>query len=81
MPEEMVASAADGRLRVMRALEALFLEVLEDEEAGVRGPAELAEDEQFASEFALEVLELLGLEVEVVHPDGSMACRVRLAED
>lgn len=79
MPEEM--SPADGRLTVMRALEALFMEVLEDEDEPERSPAQLAEDQQFASDFSLEVLELLGLEVLTVDGDGSMMCRLRLEDD
>ena len=80
MPEELM-SPADGRLAVMRALEALFMEVLEDEDEPDRSPAQLAEDEQFAADFALEVLDLLGLEVTSVDADGSMLCRLRLEDE
>lgn len=82
MAEDIERSPADGRLSVMRALEGLFMEVLEDEEADKpRTDAELAEDQQFATDFALEVLDLLGLEVQVVDADGSMTCRIRIADE
>jgi hypothetical protein len=77
MSESLTPS--DARIKVMRHLEALFNEILE-EDSESRSPAQATEDEQFATDLSLEVLDTLGLQVTAVDDDGSMTVTLKLEE-
>lgn len=77
-------SPADARMAVMRSLQSLFVEVFSEQlnpDGSPATPAQLEQDEDFASELALEILETLGFDVLSVDADGSMTVRVLLDED
>lgn len=73
----MSLSPSDARLVVLRSLRSLFLDVLSADGAKGRSAAEQEQDERYAEELGLEVLETLGLFVESVDEDGSMLARLR----
>ena len=73
----MSLSPSDARLVVLRSLRALFLDVLAADGGKGRSAEEQEQDERYAEELGLEVLETLGLFVESVDEDGSMVVRLR----
>lgn len=70
---------ADARMAVMRHLEELFNEILEDDSES-RSDAQVEEDKQFATDLSLEVLDAIGLQVVAVDEDGSMTVTLRLED-
>lgn len=76
------SSPADARMAIMRSLQSMFLEVLDNDEDGAPLEGEQLEmAETLADEMSLEVLETLGLEVVSVDADGSMLVRVVLDDE
>lgn len=70
---------ADARLAVMRHIEQLLNEILEEDDPK-RSPAQTTEDQQFATDLSLEILDILGLQVQTVDEDGSMTVTLRLED-
>lgn len=72
-------SPADARISVMRALQALFTDLLDDGDDEVA----ISEEERdrrayIADELSLEFLDTLGLEITSVDADGSFVAKITL---
>lgn len=73
-------STADARLKIMRLLQSLYVEVLgtvPNADGTAISTKQRDEDEDFANELALETLETLGMEVTSVDSDGSFMVVLR----
>ena len=71
-------SPADARLKIMRTMQSLFLEMFaENDEEGVPLEGRDLEDAQtLVDEIVLELLDVLGLEVVSADSDGSMLVKL-----
>lgn len=69
-------SPSDARLAVLRRVSGVFLNLLLEFRGATPDEEEVLQDEQFANELGIELLDSLGIEVLGVEDDGSMTLRV-----